>query len=38
MFQLTGSDSLSTAVRNTALAINSRSKDNRLLEFNKTQF
>lgn len=37
-FQLTGSDSLSTAFRNTALAINSRSKDKRLLKFDKTQF
>ena len=38
MFQLTGSESLSTALRNTALAINSRSKDKRLLKFNKTLF
>ena len=33
--ELTGSDSLSTAVKKTALANSSRSKDKRLLKFNK---
>lgn len=36
-FQLTGSDSLSTAVKKTALANSSRSKDKRLLNYNKIQ-